>query len=481
MADTPLKTGLSAKLEPVFIISAFLFVLLVTYLVRHHVFFWDTVQLGSKHAHFYYENHFSQWLLPASIDSGHPPTFGIYLAFVWSLFGKSLAVSHFAMLPFLFGILYFLWQIGKIIAGERNAVLLVLLGIADPTLAAQGVLISPDIVLACFFLMAVCAILKDQKILKTLTLLGLALISMRGMMTVAALFLFEIALQNKNWKPFFAKLGNIALPYFPAGLFGILFLSWHYFQTGWIGYHPDSPWAPSFVRVGVAGFIKNIAVLGWRMLDFGRIALWIILIFVLFKQRSILFSQHQTSISLFFKLFVACSFVLTPTLLLYQALSAHRYLLPVYLSLSLLAFTLLFKTFQQRKTAIFYTLLIVLGLASGNFWMYPDKIAQGWDASLAHLPYYKVRGEMLTYLSSSSIPLDSIGTAFPEIGPLQFRDLSDRLEGFTEKDFATQQYILYSNVMNDFTDEEVLTLQQHWTPIKTYTRHGIFMTLYFKK
>ncbi len=415
------------------------------------------------------------------IDSGHPPTFGLYLAALWSLFGKSLVVSHFAMLPFLFGILFFLWQIGKLIAGERNAVFLVLLGIADPTLAAQGILISPDIVLACFFLMAVYAIFEDQKLLKTLALLGLALISMRGMMTVAALFLFEIAIQHKNQIPFLQKWWAIALPYFPAGLFGIVFLSWHYIQTGWIGYHPDSPWAPSFDGVGIVGFIKNIAVLGWRLLDFGRIFLWLFLIFVLFRRSAVQFSRRHPSIPLLFKLLFACFLALTPTLLMYQALSAHRYLLPIYLSLSILAFALLFTTFQERKTAVFYTLLMVLGLASGNFWVYPDKIAQGWDASLAHLPYYKVRSDMLAYLQQQSIPLEAIGTAFPEIGALQFRDLSDRLEGFAEKDLVAQPYILYSNIMNDFSDEEIDQLKQHWTPLKTYARHGIFMTLYTKK
>jgi hypothetical protein len=41
------------------------------------------VQLGSKHADFYFSSHFSGLLLPNDIDSGHIPTFGLYIALVW--------------------------------------------------------------------------------------------------------------------------------------------------------------------------------------------------------------------------------------------------------------------------------------------------------------------------------------------------------------------------------------------------------------
>lgn len=473
--------GSGQRLEPIVLLCFFVLATLATFLVRHHVFFWDTVQLGAKHAHFYYENHFSQLLLPAAIDSGHPPTFGLYLAAVWSLFDKTLPLSHFAMLPFIFGILYFLWKIGTKIAGENKAIFLLLLAIADPTLAAQCLLVSPDVVLACFFLMGVYAVLQNQNLLKALAMLGLAMISMRGMMTVAALFLFEIALHYNNWKTL-PKLLLQKMPlYLPAGFFGLVFLGWHYAQTGWIGYHPDSPWAPSFVKVGIQSFMKNVAILGWRMLDFGRIFGWLVLIYLLLfkKNRKLLFENIM--FRSFFLFFIICTLVLTPTLLLHTGLSAHRYLLPIYLSLTLLVFTAIFQIQTAKVTQFLHFSIVFIGLSTGNLWLYPDKIAQGWDASLAHLPYYEVRAKMLDYIQTQKLPLDSIGTAFPEIGALKFRDLSGRVEGFAEKDLASQNYILYSNVMNDFTDAEVDALQQHWTPVQTFVRGGVWMILYAKK
>src|SRR4051794_38753575 len=80
------------------------FYILLTFFVLHNSFFWDTIQLGSKQAHWFYDHNFKFFFLPEIIDSGHPPSFGIYLAICWKLFGKSLPVSHLAMLPFLLGI-----------------------------------------------------------------------------------------------------------------------------------------------------------------------------------------------------------------------------------------------------------------------------------------------------------------------------------------------------------------------------------------
>lgn len=476
-SQTSFQFNRVARFKRVTRLLPFLFLaILVTFLVRHHVFFWDTVQLGSKHAHFYYENHFSKLLLPEEIDSGHPPTFGLYIAAMWLIFGKTLTVSHFAMLPFLFGIIYFLWEIGKWIAGQDRVIFLLLLVLADPTLAAQCILVSPDVVLVCFFLMGIYAILKNQNWLKALAMLGLAMISMRGMMTVAALFLFEVSINFKNRRSLLQLLLNKLPFYLPAGIFGLTFLIWHYTQTAWIGYHSDSPWAPSFASVNAKGLLKNIAVFGWRMLDFGRVFVWMVLLYLLW-QRSALKLQ---TVRRFFFLFIACLLILTPTALLYNALSAHRYLLPIYLSLSLLTFAAIFQSSIKKNVRLLSFLIVFLGLASGNFWIYPDKIAQGWDASLAHVPYYSLRAKMLDYIQNQPLPLDSIGTAFPEIGPLKYRDLSGREIGFAEKNLASQSYILYSNVMNDFTDEERAELQQHWQPVQVISQGGIRFVLYRK-
>jgi hypothetical protein len=199
----------------------------------------------------------------------------------------------------------------------------------------------------------------------------------------------------------------------------------------------------------------------------------------LIKRRYRLLWQDE-QIRPWFLLLLSCALFLTPTLLLYQGLSAHRYLLPIYLTLSLLTFTTVLQIIKKSTSQFLNFLIITIGLLLGNCWIYPDKIAQGWDATLAHLPYYRVRSQMMDYLYNKNIPLNWIGTAYPEIGPQKFRDLSSNENGFAEKNLTTQSYILYSNVMNDFRDAEIDSLQQHWQPVQRFERRGVWMTLYRK-
>ena len=94
-----------------FLFLSYAIAFLLVVLHRNNSFFWDTVQLASAHATYYFQNQFSSLLLPVDIDSGHIPTFGIYIAFVWKLFGRSLAVSHLAMLPFALGIVFYICKL----------------------------------------------------------------------------------------------------------------------------------------------------------------------------------------------------------------------------------------------------------------------------------------------------------------------------------------------------------------------------------
>ena len=82
-----------------------LFTLLVIGVARNP-FFWDTIQYASKQGNYFYATNFQSIIVPGNIDSGHIPSLGIYLALVWKVFGKSLIVSHLAMLPFVWGIVY---------------------------------------------------------------------------------------------------------------------------------------------------------------------------------------------------------------------------------------------------------------------------------------------------------------------------------------------------------------------------------------
>lgn len=411
------------------------------------------------------------------MDSGHPPFFGMYLAICWQWFGQSLTVSHFAILPFTLASIFFLYRIGQFFLGDRKGIFLVILLLADPTFAAQNLLISPDACLMAFFLTGVYAVLFEKKILLAVAALGLAAISMRGMMVVVVLYVWQLLYSERQffWKTMWQK----ALPFVPSGLFALAFLSYHYHETGWIGYHEDSPWAESFQRADFSGFIHNVAVYGWRLLDFGRFSGLLLLALLLFLNKKLLLQNFLANEKLkkIALLLLASLIFLSPSLLLYKYLSAHRYFLPIYFSFHLLTIYLLFELVKEKWAKWIFVAWVTV-LFSGNFWMYPKQIAQGWDANLAFLPYDGLRKEMIDYIDHEQIPLTMIGTVFPEVGARKFRELNGRAEGFKQANLATDRYIFYASVMNDFSDVELEELEREWRVRQRFERFGVEVILY---
>lgn len=456
-------------------------VILLTYLVKDHFFFWDTVQLASRHAHWYFENDFSHFFLPENMDSGHPPFFGMGLALLWKIFDRELWVGHFYMLPFLLAIVLLLQRLGAYYLGDRNAWWLLLLILIDPVFAGQSILVTPDIFLVAFFLWAWWSILKENPWTLGIASIGMAMTSTRGMMVVFAFFLFQVMrdwyLEKKpiSLKHFFYRL----LPYIPSGLLALAFLAAHYYYTGWIGYHEDSPWAASFERVGPAGFARNVGLLGWRMLDFGRIVLWIVAFGILLKnwQQKKTWSNFNRELIL---LGIILLLITTPSMLLHRHLSAHRYLLPIIIVFDVWILILVIETFTKQRAKSFFYSLVVLALITGNLWVYPKTVAQGWDATLAHLPYYQLRNKMLDYIEEEGIPFEQIGTDFPNYAELKIIDLNNDPRALPFKNFAKHSYIFYSTVYNNFTDEELQALEEEWTIVKRYSKATVEVILYKK-
>lgn len=457
----------------------FVFFTFLTFWVRDNAFFWDTVQLASRHAHWYFDNNFKYFFLPENMDSGHPPFFGILLALMWKLFGKTLWVSHFMILPFLIGIVYYLHRLGEYFLGKGKSIYLLLLVTVDPVFIAQSVLVSPDVLVIFGWLMALWAIISGKRVLLFLATFLLAAISLRGMMVVFSVFLFDLY-RLYNDKITWSFFWKIFLYYLPSGLFALIFLYLHFDHTGWIGHHENSPWSPSFERVTFHGFLRNIGFIGWRLLDFGRIFLWLLIgwgFFKVLKSGLKLDNRFKEIMALVFITFA----VLSPSMLLHKGLMAHRYLLPVMLSINLFTIALLFKLDIQIKFKnIIYTILF-LGLATGNLWVYPKKIAQGWDSTLGHLPYYGLRIKMHDFLEKNEIPIEAVGTEFPMVASLENLDLNGRREGFHVKDFEKDNYILYTNIINEFQDEEFERLETDFEIVKEFHSGQVCMILYKRK
>lgn len=428
-------------------------------------FFWDTILLGSRHAQWFYEHGFATPFVPDALDAGHPPLLGMYLAMCWRLFGRSLLVSHLAMLPFVAGIVYQLWQrVGQRFSPENRRWAMAMVCACAPLLA-HCVLVSPDVLLLWLFLGALNATEMCRWRWQMLYLLLLPLCSLRGGIVVAGLGLYELFLYKK-----ITSIGKYTLALLP--LMG--YLAWHYAAKGWVLSYEGSPWATQRGFVSAAGLAKNIAVMGFHFVNFGAIGLWLSLAIIGGKW------MRSAAAWRMFLPFAAITAVYALALLPFSNPIGPRYMLPslVLLSLGVAECILRYAPTPRRKQfAIGATVVLAI---SGHCWVYPQPIANGWDCTLAHLPYYSLRQQAIQYLDAHHIPLDAVGSAFPNLAPLSAIDLTDDTRHFAPKNLEQQRYVLWSNIFNDFSTEELLELRQNWQQEHHWSRGQVEIMLYKK-
>jgi hypothetical protein len=450
-------------------------------LTCHNPFFWDTAQLASGHANWFYAHGFSSVLLPPEMDSGHPPFLGYLLALAWTFFGKNLLVGHCLMLPFIAIIFYQSTRLVQRIFPPKFHWLGLAILLTDATLLSQCTLVSPDVILIAFFLMGINGLFYKSRFLLCVAATVLCIVSMRGMMVAFSLglayFLFSLC-SDKIQSPvlILLKLVWCILPFVLGIAMAGWFLVFHYHKTGWIGYHEGSPWADCFERVGVVSLVKNLAVLAWRCLDFGKVGVVLAGIIALgaYWRKKV---RPTEDVLLLTTLVLCCFFVLALPLVQYKTMLAHRYLTPFLLLFSLLA-GLMLTLVLEHKTTILWAIAIVAIQLSGNFWTYPEGVSMGWDSTLAHLPYFQTREKMLQDIQAKGIPFSQIGTDFPNDLDFETVDLKMAVENFKSYNFARNRYILYSNVFNGFSDEEITDMGANWKVLAKEESWLVKMILY---
>lgn len=459
-----------------------IFLVFLVLLTRQNSFFWDTVQLASKHANYYYSTNFSSLLLPTEMDSGHIPTFGIYIAFLWKIIGRTLEVSHFGMLPFALGIVFQTFQVCRKFVPEQFVGLASILVLADPSLLSQMTLVSPDVCLLFFFLLGLNSLLDNKKKWIMIAVFCMFLTSMRGMMISLCLLSLDIFIHidfKTTSRKIAQQLFTRSLLYLPAVMLFIGYNSFHYLEKGWIGFHEDSPWAKSFERVDhFKDFLFNIGLYAWRILDFGRFGAWLIALPLLVLYKKECCKTKPFRLLLFFTLVIII--VLPINMLWAKNLMGYRYLIPIYLTFSLFTVTIIFSDFVNQKLKYTLSIFWLLCLVGGNFIVYPDKIAKGWDSTLAHLPYYKLRHQAIDYLDKEHIDFEQVQSFFPNLASIDQIDLNGDYRSFHYYE-GKRKYIFYSNIFN-VTDQEYDEIHNkaNYKCIKHFESQQVFIDIFEK-
>lgn len=458
------------------------FFTILTFWVSQNGFFWDTILLSSKYAHWFIQTNFSSFILPKELDAIHPPTFGLYIAIFWKIFGKTLFVSHIAMLPFLYGIVWQSYLLSKYFFQKKHLFFVLLFVLADTCLLGQSTLVSPDIALTFFFLLSVNSILYRKRLLLMVALICLSFISVRGMFAALVIYSYDIWLNSSSCsiKALFKSAMSRIIFYIPMAVLLIIFLYFHYKTLGYIIPTNSTNWKGHYNAVGLQGLLYNVGILGWRLVDFGRIFIYLFLAAFLIKylKKSLLADEKLKLLILFFVLFIAIN---SPYLLFFKQPILHRYIIIANIFCSFILLYILFESGLKIKLARWIYVISLVGLISGNFWIYPDRIAKGWDSTLAHLPYYKIRSEMIQYIETAKIPIEQVGTEFPNKATFENIDLNGQNISFPEKNLKTQSYIFYSNIFNDFSDQELSDLKTNWIVLKEIKRCGVYGLLYRRK
>ena len=192
--------------------------------------------------------------------------------------------------------------------------------------------------------------------------------------------------------------------------------------------------------------------------------------------------KRRTLFDTFFKntFYIAlCQFiVIFPVVILYKNPFGHRYFLPVIIPVSIAVIYWILKYSRFRVTIYLLTFILVL---SGSFWVYPDKIAQGWDATPAHWPYYQVRLEMQEYLNKNQIPACETGSYSPNIASYKSIDLIENNLALKDADLQKGKFILFSNVYNRKDDViDTLFSGKSWIKEKIIKK-SVYMILFKRR
>lgn len=425
----------------------------------HDPFFWDSI-LTSTISQYFYEHGFGNFISPAIYDAGHPPLFYIYVTLFFKVFGRSLFAAHLSMLPLaLLGVCSFVRLLQRLSFSLRQQFVGITLFFAIPAVSSQFTLVSYDATLLSFYLAALVAYLERRKMLFALLVILISGVSLRGPFCWVALSL-SIALLSRDIKIWI----RWNLLFLPAAFLISAWYIYHAEQTGWLFSTNNPGWRTQRGLADLIGIFRNLFAVARTFVDLGIFILSVLCCFYAIEKRRV---ESLLALALFPAMVFAFFF------LPFRNPINHRYFLIVYV----LMIPGVLKFLEGKK--IIYSILTVLIVFLGNFQLYPKQISNGWDCTLVHRDYFSLKKMADEELKRRHIVKAQVGTVFPMNASACQTDLdndSTRMINVNGEEIDTLHYILYSNIGNDFSDEQLIQLNR-WKPC--WSEHkgqvGIFL------
>lgn len=467
------------RFETILDLTLFLFSCFLILFTLKNPFYWDNIVQTSVPANWYYETNFKFFYLPDEIATGHPTFVGMYFALLWKIFGRSLAICHIGMLPFVFGVLvqirYFLKNIK--ITDKLSVLMIMGFVIVDTTFLSQLSLITFDIIQLFFFFLCLNLLIVNKNKAFAISYLVLIMISLRASIMAGGILIFNL------FYDYFSLNKKIRIrdytKYIPGVLSLFLFLLLFKINKGWVVHNTVSnEWETSGQYASFYRMIWNTMILIWRLIDFGRFGIFLVLLFFLFKSISIRKFQDDT-LKILFLIIISQFILFFPILVTSQIPFGHRYFLPIIVPAIILS---IYWIINYTKLSHLWLTCTFILLISGHFWLYPMGVSQGWDATTIHWNYFRVSEKMYSYIKENNIQKNEIGTFFPNNKSRYLSHIETDKNDIYGGIPLQSKYILYSNSFN--VQPEVLSAlfseNSNWKLVKKFTRNRIFIGLYIK-
>lgn len=256
--------------------------LVLKFFTLDNCFFWDNVAGYSMPANYLLDHGFLSFVYPSNYVS-EPPLAHMYLATLWSVFGKNLLIAHLSVTVFSIGVI---WQIYRLCERLKTKYTpyIFLLVLLEPALSTQLILISPDVIMCFFALLSINLIIENKRGWLALSAFCLGLVSIRGFVVCAGLGLAYLVISMLIGKKTFKEAFFYVFPSFIPVLLALggWFL-YRKLETGYFLYQPGFQYLEHRELASLSMIVKNIINLGIRMFDSGRIVVWILLFATILK------------------------------------------------------------------------------------------------------------------------------------------------------------------------------------------------------
>ena len=158
-------------------------------------------------------------------------------------------------------------------------------------------------------------------------------------------------------------------------------------------------WKESGELASVNEIARNIGVFGWRLIDFGRVFIFLLFAFLSMQSlRKWRFKDH--TIQTLFLIAMTQFILFFAIIIIFRNPFGHRYLIPIMIPIIIV--TVYWISTYLRRPWLWLSLCFI-SLVSGHFWLYPEKVSQGWDATTMHWNFFEVSDEMEDYLTRTEM------------------------------------------------------------------------------